>query len=268
MKYALGALVGIALLAWFFSLCSPASGNKTGHEYMPDMAHPITYEANTLNDYKYNHWNDAEDNIFSKAELSRPRYNVEGTVPRGFTGVQYGGAEALDIVRGKNAPNAVAAQVNPYAPFYYQDNEDDRLRCEIEMKDNPFPITKAGLERGKELYNIYCGICHGEKGDGQGWLVTMPNSRYLAGPKSFIIDEMVNAGNGRYYFSIMYGKNVMGAYKEKLNYEERWQVIHYIRALQAQNNKTEYSETANTLSNVEKPAQGVATGPARVRVVQ
>ena len=46
----------------------------------------------------------------------------------------------------------------------------------------------------------------------------------------------------------MYGRNVMGAYKDKISYEERWQVIHYIRSLQAKDKKLEYSEQANTLN--------------------
>ena len=132
------------------------------------------------------------------------------------------------------------------------------------MKDNPFPITKAGLDKAKPLYEIYCGICHGVKGDGQGWLVSMPDAKYPAQPKNLIGDDMINAGNGRFYFSIMYGKNLMGSYADKLSFEERWQVIHYIRSLQAKSKSLAYDETANTLSNVEKPAKGSATGPARV----
>ena len=77
---------------------------------------------------------------------------------------------------------------------------------------------------------------------------------------------MIAAGNGRFYFAMMYGKNVMGGYSDKLSFEERWQVLHYIRSLQAKAKNLEYSETANTLSNVEKPAKGVATGPARAVV--
>lgn len=260
MKYAIGALVGIALFAWLFSLCSPAGVNKTGHEYMPDMYHPIAYEANVTYDYFWNTWDD--ESVVKKATLTRPRNAVSGTVARGYTGVAYGGADVLDVVRGKNAPNAIAAPVNGAAPFYYQNTEDERVRCEKEMVTNPFPISKAGLEKAKPLYDVYCGICHGEKGDGQGWLVTMPNAKYPAAPKSFIIDEMINAGNGRYYFAIMYGKNVMGAYADKLSYEERWQVIHYIRSLQAKEKKLTYDETANTLNNIDKPLKGTATGTA------
>jgi hypothetical protein len=265
MKNLIGALIGIAIFAWLFSLCSPAGKNKTGHEYMPDMYHQVAYEASQSSAYYWNHWDDKS--VRTKAELSQPRGSVDGTVARGMTGVYYNGAEALDVVRGRNAANAIAAQPNGEAPFYYQDSEAERVRCEQEMVSNPFPISKAGLTRAKPLYDVYCGICHGEKGDGQGWLVTMPDSKYPAQPKNLIADDMISAGNGRYYYAIVYGKNVMGGYTDKLSFEERWQVIHYIRGLQAKSKNLEYSETANTLSNVEKPAKGEATGPVRVPII-
>jgi mono/diheme cytochrome c family protein len=231
MKYAIGAIIGIALFAWLFSLCSPAGKNATGHEYMPDMYHPVSYEANTLSTYFWNTWDD--ESAFRKAELSQPRGKVAGTIARGYTAVYYGGDSLIDVVRGKNAPNAIAAPVNGQAPFYYENTEEERLRCEQEMTSNPFPSTEEGLAKAKPLYDIYCGICHGEKGDGQGWLYAMPDAKYPSAPKNLLEDEMINAGEGRYYFAIMYGKNVMGSYAGKLSFEERWQVINYIRALQS-----------------------------------
>ncbi len=259
MKYAIGAILGVAFFAWAFSLCSPAGKNKTGHEYMPDMYHSVGYEANQYNDYYWNHWDDKS--TFTVARLSTPHGKVNGTIPRGYTAAYYG--QDMGYVHGKDANNAVSTPVNGEAPFYYSNTEDDRLRCEQQMVANPFPITKEGLDRAKPLYNIYCGICHGEKADGQGWLVTMPDTKYPAQPKNLIADDMIAAGNGRFYFGMMYGKNVMGGYSDKLSFEERWQVLHYIRSLQAQSKSLDYSETANTLSNVEKPAKGEASGPAR-----
>lgn len=231
MKRALGAILGIALLAWMFSICSPAGMNKTGHEYMPDMYHPVTYEANSLSAYYWNHWDDKS--VKSKAELSQPRAKVPGTVARGYTSVYYGDVTALDVVRGKNASNAIAAPVNGEAPFFYTNTEEERLRCEQEM-NNPFPMTKAGLDKAKPLYEVYCGVCHGNKGDGQGPLVTVPDAKYPAAPKNLVADDMKAAGDGRYYFAIMYGKNVMGGYPDKLSFEERWEVVNYIRSLQGQ----------------------------------
>ncbi len=265
MKYAIGAIFGVALFAWLFSLCSPAGKNKTGHEYMPDMYHPVSYEASQYSAYQWNHWDAPKDGqSFTKAQLSQPRSPIHGTVPRGYTAVYYGDASAIDVIRGKNAPNAIAAQVNGSAPFPYANTEEDRIRCEKVMIDNPFPISKMGLDKAKPLYEIYCGVCHGVKGDGQGILVTVPDAKYPAAPKNFLGDDMIGSGNGRYYFAMMYGKNVMGAYADKISFEERWEVLHYIRSLQAKSKNLEYNETANSLSDIEKPAKGEHTGPHRL----
>lgn len=264
MKYLIGAILGIAIFAWLFSLCSPAGKNKTGHEYMPDMYHAVTYEANNYTAYFWNTWD--KENERSKASLSQPRSSVEGTIPRGYTGVYYSDASALDIVHGLNASNAISAPVNGQAPFYYENTEEDRVRCEKEMVSNPFPISNAKMDKAKTLYNSACGICHGEKGDGQGYLYAGPQAKYPAAPKNLLGDDMISAGNGRFYFAIMYGKNMMGSYADKLSFEERWQVIHYIRSLQAKSKNLEYNEKSNTLSNVEKPSMGEASGPVRTPV--
>ena len=51
MKISLYSIV-VIFISLIFSQCSPADGNQTGHEYMPDMAHSIAYEAN-VNSYYY-----------------------------------------------------------------------------------------------------------------------------------------------------------------------------------------------------------------------
>ncbi|MCO6489352.1 MAG: cytochrome c [Phaeodactylibacter sp.] len=239
--------------------CSPADKNFPGSEYMPDMGHSIAQEANAFNYYHYNTWDSAS--TIRLKELAYPGLPVEGTVPRGYAGVYFAadkGEAARDVVgrlRGSGDINTIAVPVNGHVPYYYSDTEEERIRATNEIIANPFPITAAGLERGKELYTIFCGICHGEKGDGLGYLVSdaNPNVKYPAAPANFLLDAFVESSNGRYYHSIMYGRNVMGSYKDKISYEERWQVIHYIRSLQAKDKKLEYSEQANTLN----PAFGV-----------
>lgn len=77
------------------------------------------------------------------------------------------------------------------------------------------------------------------------------DGKYPAQPAILTSDEFTAASNGRFYFAIMHGKNVMGSYADKLSYEERWQVIHYIRALQAQNKGLQYDENGNTLNKTD-----------------
>ena len=215
--------------------CSPADGNKTGHEFMPDMVHSTAYEANYSNYYYYNTWGTEED----YASIVQPRKPVQGTIARG---------EAMPDV-----DNGIRIPANGRVPYYYDDTEEERTRAMEEIIDNPFPITKAGLDEGEELYTIYCAICHGDKGDGAGYIVRDDGGVYPNQPAILTSDEFIQASNGRFYHAIVYGKNVMGAHADKLSYEERWQVIHYIRSLQAQKIKAEYSEEANTLNDIDIP---------------
>lgn len=222
-------LGGILLTS--ISSCSMAGKNNAGSEYMPDMVHSVAYEANYYDFYKYNRWGTEEEYY----QFALPKGNVEGTVSR---------TSSSSI----NVPGVDAR------PYDFGDSEAERLRAMSDLINNPYPITDAGLAKGKELYNIYCGICHGDKGDGGGYLVRDDGGKYPVQPANFLLDEHVNASNGRYYHTIMYGRNLMGNYRDKLSYEERWQVIHYIRSLQAKHLKKDYSQLVNTLNTVDVPA--------------
>jgi len=246
----------ISLVLLLIQSCSPPEGDFAGSEYIPDMGHSIAYEANHYINYYYNTWDSAS--TYKLYDLSTPRKPVNGTVPRGYAGVRYAAEQKKEDVMaaltGQSSVNAIYVPVNGNVPYYYEDTEEERERAIAEIIENPFPITEDGLARGEELYNVFCGICHGEKGNGLGYLVADENTnvKYPAAPANFLLEEHVNSSNGRYYHAIMHGKNVMGGYADKLSYEERWQVIHWIRALQAKELKLEYSPTANTL----KPEYG------------
>lgn len=226
-----------------------------GTEYMPDMGHSIAQESNVLTNYYYNTWD--EKSTVKLRTLQEHNLPVQNTVPRGYAGVYFamdegteGVSEAMAVMQGQDDNNSIAIPMNGSVPYYYGGTEEERTRAIAELQGNPFPITEEGMARGKNLYNLFCAICHGEKGDGNGWLVdeANPNAVYPAAPANFLLDEHINSSNGRYYHAIMYGKNVMGAYKDKINYEERWQVIHYIRALQAKEKGVDYNADKNSLN--------------------
>jgi hypothetical protein len=262
-------LIAFCLIGSMYLLqsCGTAGGDFPGREFMPDMAHSTAYEANYYNYYFLNTWG-TEDEY---KQFAMPGLPVKGTIPRGYSGLALSGNAAdhskmSDEMAGKSGRNSMVIPMNGHVPYYYEDTEEDRLRAMEEITDNPFPITKKGLEVGKELYDIHCGVCHGPKGDGLGYLVRDDGGVYPAQPANMMLDEFIDATNGRYYHSIMHGRNVMGSYADKLSYSERWQVIHYIRSLQAKSKELAYSETENTLNNTAIPGAewkklyGVAQG--------
>ncbi len=232
-----------------FSSCRQPGGNSPGSEFMPDMAHSIAYEANYYNYYYNNTWG-SKDEYY---QFVQPRLPVAGTIPRGYAGAKPSGHAISD------ESNSIVVTPNGSVPYYYEISDEGRAKAIAEILENPYPITENGLKKGKELYDIFCGICHGDKGDGAGYLVRDEGGVYPVQPAILVSDEFTEASNGRFYHSIMNGINLMGAYKDKLNYEERWQVIHYIRSLQAREHGKVYNQYTNTLNTIDRPAGDHAT---------
>ena len=238
------------LFVWILvSSCQQSASDTPGSEYMPDMAHSIAYEANTYTYYYNNTWG-TEDEYYRFAKPGEP---VSGTVPRGAAGTAGASGEddsSLDRLLsfdGELSHSGISIPANGSVPYNYADTEEDRMRA-AEFSQNPFPINDADMASAKELYNVFCGICHGAKGDGAGYLVREDGGKYPAQPANLLLDQYVDMSDGQYYHAIMYGKNLMGSYSDKLSYEERWNVIHYIRTLQAKEKKLAYNENENTLN--------------------
>lgn len=89
------------------------------------------------------------------------------------------------------------------------------------------------LAEGARLYNIYCGICHGGKLDGQGPLFV--SGKFAAMPANFKDGKYLHMPVGTMYAAIKYGKNAMGSYASQLDIKQRWMVIAYIKKFQAEN---------------------------------
>ncbi len=253
-KYILLLIFSISSCALILQSCSPAQGNLAGHEYMPDMAHSIAGETMVIDEYSTHTWD--KQSTRTLVELyGKPRVPINGTIPRGSVGLMSGDGISMEKeMSGQN--KGIFTPINGNMPYYYADTDTERIRATKEIVMNPFPITSDGLKKGKELWTIYCGICHGTKCAGNGYLVSEdnPNSKYPAQPANLLLDTFANGNNGRIYHAIMYGKNVMGSYAEKLSYTERWQVIHYIRSCQAEAKKLQYDEKQNLF----KPLQAVS----------
>jgi mono/diheme cytochrome c family protein len=129
---------------------------------------------------------------------------VEGTIARGDTLTVY--PNKNDSVGYANAKNFV----NPLAA-----------------------LNAIQLKEATRLYLINCGICHGEKLDGNGPLWKGGDGPFPAAPKDFMAADMKTMAEGTMFHSVTYGKNLMGSYASQLSTEQRWMIIHYIKEKQA-----------------------------------
>jgi hypothetical protein len=70
--------------------------------------------------------------------------------------------------------------------------------------------------------------------DGNGPLYKDGNGPFAAHPKDLLGDPVVSVmPEGQMFYSITYGKNMMGSYASQLSTEQRWMVIKYIKSKQA-----------------------------------
>lgn len=116
-----------------------------------------------------------------------------------------------------------------YSLFDYNNTNEDFQRAKVELM-NPLDSTQVNPSKGKELFDIYCSICHGKKGDGQGTLV---KREVMFGiPRYDDVGRAITEGG--IYHTIYYGKNAMGSYANQLKEEERWQVVAYVLKLKSE----------------------------------
>jgi mono/diheme cytochrome c family protein len=94
----------------------------------------------------------------------------------------------------------------------------------------PIPIDRAALERGRDRFQIYCSMCHGMTGEGDGMIVRRGFQR----PPSFYDDRLQeNSTPASHFFDVITnGWGAMPDYASMIPPEDRWKIIAYLRALQ------------------------------------
>lgn len=117
-----------------------------------------------------------------------------------------------------------------FLPYEYKGMPDSSVK----LLSNPLAVSKQALERGQERFNIYCSPCHGYFGEGDGRLKGL-----FPKPPTLHSKKVTEWTDGNIYHVITNGQNVMPSYAEQVSREDRWAIIHYIRALQRSKNATD-----------------------------
>ena len=95
------------------------------------------------------------------------------------------------------------------------------------LRRNPIPATPASVQKGGELFVIYCTPCHGAQGKGNG-----PVSTKFVPPADLTNADLQKGRTDGYWQSYMsVGGAVMPSYGEALSAEERWDVVNFLRTL-------------------------------------
>lgn len=176
-----------------------------GAVYMPDMGYSVAIETYAkLDSSKYTN-NPSE---VGEGKIYYTAYPVPGTVARGDE-----------------------------LPFPYQMDKPGDSTNYVASKQFQSPVsslTPLELQEAQRLYLVNCAICHGAKLDGNGPLYKDGSGPFPAAPKNFMGDPLViKMPEGQMFYSVTYGKNMMGSYASQITSKQRWMIIHYIKSQQA-----------------------------------
>jgi mono/diheme cytochrome c family protein len=200
-----GFVAGIGMLA----ACGSDTVKRTpGKVYMPDMAYSRAYE--TYADHS---------NLAAKG-ISYDNTPVAGTVSRSQAYVYHIPKDSAGSERMYNASVEVP---NP-----------------VQM------LSEEQMVETKRLYLVNCAICHGAKLDGNGPLWKDGSGPFPAKPATLKGDaKYEEMTEGMMYYSVTYGRNLMGSYASQLTPMQRWDIIHYIKVEQGKKaNGTQMAKAA------------------------
>jgi len=178
--------------------------------------------------------------FFTNGLSSRPP--VTGTVARGFLRADkefFTGKKAT--ASGATSTGATAAPAAGQTATYPDD-----------VETFPLPITREVVARGRERYEIFCSVCHGMTGNGDGMIVR----RGFRRAASFHTDALRQAPVGHYFDAITNGWGAMPSYAPQIPPHDRWAIVAYIRALQLSNQNTNPQAAASTPAQVATPDAG------------
>lgn len=131
------------------------------------------------------------------------------------------------------------------------------------------------MRRGRERFDIYCRVCHGDAGYGDGivnkrameLVNTGTNGTQWVQPKSLHEQAIREQPVGQIFNTITRGIRTMPSYESQIPVEDRWAIVAYVRALQRSQHAREDDVPAGVRSGLPiiklppEPQTQAATAP-------
>lgn len=157
----------------------------------------------------------------------KPNYQY---MPNMYEPVSYNTySESKAFKNGKEGQLLPEGTINRgFEVYEYENTTAGYELAKANLKSPIDTLSSEDMDKAKGLYEIYCAICHGNAGNGQGKLVTQ--GKFLGVPS--YKDRVITTGS---VFHVQtYGLNSMGAYSNQLNSHERWLVAAYVMKLKSE----------------------------------
>lgn len=126
----------------------------------------------------------------------------------------------LVIVYAKSGKSEILQSKQQVSETWKAPKSADKLK-------NPLEGKSEAAKDGKNLFQIYCVTCHGDKGKGNGPSAAGLNPK----PANLTIKQIQEQSDGALFWKITTGKPPMVSWKYTLSKKQRWELVDYIRQL-------------------------------------
>lgn len=228
MKFRVISSITIAAVTTLMFGSCASDADSSGLEYMPDMYRSAAIEPYV--DYGEIRGRENKEIKLKRSAMVPPA----GTIP-------YYGTDSLSVALmmpyARKANTSMKSTHGMYDADLSEANEYELAAAD----KNPLELNADNMDAvfasGKNLFTSNCAHCHGAKGDGNGPMVE--SGAYVGVPD---YANLTNLSDGQLFYSIYYGKGMMGAHGPILDKKEIWTLVHYIRKFQDAN----YGKTTAT----------------------
>jgi putative copper resistance protein D len=90
---------------------------------------------------------------------------------------------------------------------------------------SPTGYSVRSIARGKDLFSVYCAVCHQRKGDAE-----IPVGGETRPTSDLTSDHIFDHRDGDLFWWIANGKNGMPGFADLIDEEERWNLIDFVRS--------------------------------------
>ena len=127
-----------------------------------------------------------------------------------------------------------------------------------DVEEFPIPVTKELIDRGEQRYKVFCIVCHGPVGNGDGMIVR----RGFSKPPTYNDDRLRNAPVGHFFDVMTIGWGKMNSYASQIPVADRWAIVAYIRTLQISQNPSGMKPLTTASPAAAMPKAGATTPTA------
>lgn len=222
-----------ALTTLMLGSCSPAE-DSSGYEYMPDM-----YRSAAIEPYVDYGQIAERENMDLKMVMSA-KTPPNGTIPYYGTDKE---EVSIMLPYHRLATEAFKTTHGMFDAEFSKEDEYALAASDVNQLVLTNDNSESTLKDGKKLYNQNCAHCHGKKGDGNGPMVE--SGAYVGVPDYANLKDI---SDGQMFYSIYYGKGMMGSHSSIINKKEIWTIVHYIRSIQDEDYGKNISSTPTAVN--------------------